>query len=212
MSIADLRKEYARESLTERDVDPDPIRQFMRWFDQARAAELLEPNAMALATATPEGHPSVRMVLLKAVDDRGFVFFTDYRSRKGRELEANPHASLAFWWDALQRQVRVEGTVSRVSVDESLSYFKSRPHGSKVGAWASMQSAVLNARDALEREVIRLMEKFPEGTEVPLPHHWGGYRIVPHAIEFWQGRVSRLHDRIRYHRDGDTWKLGRLSP
>ena len=212
MSIADLRKEYARESLTERDVDPDPIRQFMRWFDQARAAELLEPNAMALATATPEGHPSVRMVLLKAVDDRGFVFFTDYRSRKGRELEANPHASLAFWWDALQRQVRVEGTVSRVSVDESLSYFTSRPHGSKVGAWASMQSAVLNAREALEREVIRLMEKFPEGTEVPLPGHWGGYRVAPRTIEFWQGRVSRLHDRIRYHRDGDTWKLGRLSP
>ena len=212
MSIADLRKEYARESLTERDVDPDPIRQFMRWFDQARAAELLEPNAMALATATPDGHPSVRMVLLKAVDDRGFVFFTDYRSRKGRELEANPHASLAFWWDALQRQVRVEGTVSRVSVDESLWYFTSRPHGSKVGAWASMQSAVLNAREALEREVIRLMEKFPEGTEVPLPGHWGGYRVAPHTIEFWQGRVSRLHDRIRYHRDGDIWTRGRLSP
>jgi pyridoxamine 5'-phosphate oxidase len=151
-------------------------------------------------------------VLLKAVDDRGFVFFTDYRSRKGRELEANPHASLAFWWDALQRQVRVEGTVSRVSVDESLSYFTSRPHGSKVGAWASMQSAVLNAREALEREVIRLMEKFPEGTEVPLPGHWGGYRVAPHTIEFWQGRVSRLHDRIRYHRDGDIWTRGRLSP
>ncbi|MBM4193056.1 MAG: pyridoxamine 5'-phosphate oxidase [Gemmatimonadetes bacterium] len=212
MDLAALRQDYARESLSERDVDPDPVRQFEKWIHQAQNAGLIEPNAMALATSTPDGRPSVRMVLLKAVNQNGFVFFTDYRSRKGEELAANPHASLCFWWDALQRQVRVEGSVARASVDESTAYFKSRPHGSRIGAWASVQSAMLNARDALEREVLRFMEKFPEGTDVPLPHHWGGFRLTPETVEFWQGRPSRLHDRIVYRRHPDGWNIGRLSP
>lgn len=212
MSIADIRRDYALESLTERDVDPDPMRQFDRWFVQACNAELLEPNAMALATTTADGHPSCRIVLLKGVDPRGFVFFTDYRSRKGAELEKNPRAALCFFWDVLQRQVRITGTVSRTDVAESDAYFRSRPHGSRVGAWASTQSSHLPSRDALEREVAALLEKYPEGSDVPLPHHWGGYRVVPETIEFWQGRVSRLHDRIVYHREGDRWTMGRLSP
>ncbi len=212
MSIADIRRDYALESLTERDVDSDPMRQFDRWFVQACGAELLEPNAMALASTTADGHPSCRIVLLKGVDARGFVFFTDYRSRKGTELDANPHAALCFFWDVLQRQVRITGTVSRIPASESAEYFQSRPHGSRVGAWASTQSSHLSSRDLLEQEVVALLEKYPEGSDVPLPHHWGGYRVEPETIEFWQGRVSRLHDRIVYHRDGDQWKMGRLSP
>jgi pyridoxamine 5'-phosphate oxidase len=212
MSLADLRRDYALESLTERDVDPDPIRQFERWFEQARRAELLEPNAMSLATSTLDGHPSVRVVLLKGFDARGFVFFTDYRSRKGMELEANPRASLCFWWDALQRQVRVTGTASRVSTSESSAYFRTRPHGSRIGAWASHQSSRLASREALESEVARHFAKYPEGSDVPLPHHWGGYRVAPDAIEFWQGRQSRLHDRITYVRGNGGWQIERLSP
>jgi pyridoxamine 5'-phosphate oxidase len=212
MSLAELRQEYSRESLSERDVDADPFKQFEKWFSQAQNSGLVEPNAVALATATPDGRPSARMVLLKGMSEKGLVFFTDYRSRKGTELEANPNAALCFWWDVLQRQVRVEGSVTRVSVDESTKYFKSRPRGSQVGAWASMQSAMLSARDALEREVLRLIEKFPEGSEIPLPKHWGGYRLAPTAFEFWQGRPSRLHDRITYTRQGEKWVIGRLSP
>jgi pyridoxamine 5'-phosphate oxidase len=212
MSLADLRRDYALESLTERDVDPDPIRQFERWFEQARRAELLEPNAMSLATSTLDGQPSVRVVLLKGFDARGFVFFTDYRSRKGMELEANPRASLCFWWDALQRQVRVTGAVSRVPTAESAEYFRTRPHGSRIGAWASHQSSRIASREALEREVARHFANYPEGTDVPLPHHWGGYRVAPGAMEFWQGRQNRLHDRIAYVRGGGGWKIERLSP
>lgn len=212
MDLASLRQDYARESLTERDVDPDPFRQFEKWFDQAKTGGLIEPNAMALATATADGKPSVRMVLLKGVDAGGFVFFTDYRSRKGRELTENPNASLCLWWDALQRQVRIDGTVARIAAAESLKYFSTRPYGSQVGAWASLQSSVLVARDMLEREVAKFLKQYPEGTEVPLPHHWGGYRVTPSAIEFWQGRPSRLHDRIVYTREGDAWRIGRLSP
>ncbi|MDA1080112.1 MAG: pyridoxamine 5'-phosphate oxidase [Gemmatimonadetes bacterium] len=212
MSLADLRQEYARELLTESDVDADPFRQFTKWFEQAQNAGLVEPNAMALATATPEGRPSVRMVLLKGAEPSGFVFFTDYRSRKGQELTANPNAALCMWWDVLQRQVRIEGTVSRISVAESLKYFRSRPYESQVGAWASFQSSVLIARDVLEREVAAFLKKYPEGTEVPLPHHWGGYRLAPTSIEFWQGRQSRLHDRIHYSRTDSAWTIGRLSP
>lgn len=212
MDLASLRKDYARESLGEADVDRDPLGQFEKWFEQAKKAGLMEPNAMALATATADGAPSVRMVLLKGADARGFVFFTDYRSRKGTELEANPRAALCLWWDVLQRQVRIEGTVARISAAESLKYFSTRPYGSQVSAWASLQSSVIAAREMLEREVAQFLKKYPEGAEVPLPHHWGGYRIAPTRIEFWQGRQSRLHDRILYSRAGADWTISRLSP
>jgi pyridoxamine 5'-phosphate oxidase len=213
VDLTSLRQEYARESLDERDVDRDPVRQFDKWFEQARKAGLIEPNAMALATATPDGRPSVRMVLLKGADARGFVFFTDYRSRKGRELDANPRAALCLWWDVLQRQVRIEGTVARIPAAESLKYFSTRPYRSQVGAWASFQSSVIAAREVLEQEVARFLKRYPEGTDVPLPHHWGGYRVAPESIEFWQGRPSRLHDRILYTRGPDgAWSLSRLAP
>ena len=210
MDLADLRRDYARESLSERDVAADPIMQFEKWFAQALTAGMIEPNAMTLATSTRDGHPSARIVLLKGVDAKGFVFFTDYRSRKGTELEANPHVSLCFWWGELQRQVRITGTVARASREESEAYYRTRPHGSRIGAWASHQSAPLASREPLELEVKRLEEKYPD--EVPLPPHWGGYRVTPDSIEFWQGRPSRLHDRIVYARDGNSWRIGRLSP
>jgi pyridoxamine 5'-phosphate oxidase len=210
MDLASLRQDYARESLTERDVDADPIRQFEKWFEQALRGGMVEPNAMTLATSTPDGHPSARIVLLKSVDANGFVFFTDYRSRKGTELAANPHVSLCFWWDALQRQVRITGTVARIARGESEAYFRTRPHGSRIGALASHQSTPLASREVLENEVKRLEHAFPD--DVPLPPHWGGYRVTPDSFEFWQGRPSRLHDRIVYTRDGGNWTLSRLSP
>ena len=210
MDLADLRRDYARESLSERDVAADPIAQFEKWFVQAQGAGMVEPNAMTLASSTRDGHPSARIVLLKGFDARGFVFFTDYRSRKGAELESNPNVSLCFWWGELQRQVRITGTVARASREESEAYYRTRPHGSRIGAWASHQSAPLASREPLEREVARLEQKYPD--DVPLPPHWGGYRVTPEAVEFWQGRPSRLHDRIVYTRDGGAWRIGRLSP
>jgi pyridoxamine 5'-phosphate oxidase len=215
MSPADLqqmRQDYARESLTERDVDADPIAQFGKWFEQARNAGLVEPNAMTLATVDYRGLPSARVVLLKGVDRRGFVFFTDYRSRKGEELEQNPAAALCFWWDVLQRQVRIEGIVKKVSLVESAEYFRSRPRGSQIGAWASHQSAPLARRGELDDAVAARERLHPEGTEVPLPPHWGGFCLEPSRIEFWQGRPSRLHDRIVYTRFDSAWTIGRLSP
>jgi len=212
MTVADLRRDYSFERLDEGAVDPDPMRQFDRWFEQARKAELLEPNAMALATSTKDGVPSSRMVLLKGADARGFVFFTDYRSRKGAELDANPRAALCFWWDVLQRQVRITGTTARVAEADSAEYFRTRPHGSRIGAWASHQSSPLPSRGALEAEVARLSARFPDGAEVPLPAHWGGFRVAPETLEFWQGRPSRLHDRILYTRDGGSWRISRLAP
>ncbi|MCC6245590.1 MAG: pyridoxamine 5'-phosphate oxidase [Gemmatimonadaceae bacterium] len=211
MAIADIRKDYLQASLTEQDVDTDPFVQFHKWFDEAIRAEVLEPNAMFLATATPDAYPSGRVVLLKAADARGFVFYTDYRSRKGNELSDNPHASLCFFWPELERQVRIVGAVQRVSRAESDEYFQSRPQASRVGAWTSTQSAVLTSRDELEQALARNAAHFGDGP-VPLPDHWGGFRVVPEEIEFWQGRSSRLHDRIQFRKEAGAWVLRRLSP
>jgi pyridoxamine 5'-phosphate oxidase len=199
------------DDLREADADPDPLRQFQLWFDAAVAAGLPEPNAMTLATCTADGVPSARIVLLKVCDERGLAFFTNYRSRKGRELANNPRAALVFFWPALERQVRVEGRVELVSADESDAYFASRPVNSRLGAWASDQSVVISGRDELERRQRELEAQFPDG-RVPRPPHWGGYRVVPDVFEFWQGRPSRLHDRLRYRRVENRWVIERLSP
>jgi pyridoxamine 5'-phosphate oxidase len=211
MSIANLRREYSQAPLDEKDVDPDPLVQFTRWFEEAIAAELPDANAMALATATPDGHPSVRIVLLKGVDERGLVFFTDYRSRKAIELDENPRVALAFYWHAIERQVRVEGAAEKVSAPESDAYFLSRPVGSRLGAWASPQSTVIPSRQWLDAEYARVAARFAGG-EVPRPEHWGGYRILPDMFEFWQGRPNRLHDRLRYRLGPAGWILERLAP
>ncbi|AGW91490.1 MULTISPECIES: pyridoxamine 5'-phosphate oxidase [Cupriavidus] len=209
--LADLRRTYVLGSLSETDVAPDPMSQFKRWFDEAVTAKLPEPNAMTLATVDATGQPSARIVLLKGIDDRGFTFFTNYESRKGLDLAANPRAALLFHWVQLERQVRVEGYVEKVSDDESDAYFASRPLGSRVGAWASEQSREVPGRDVLEQRELEYRSKF--GENPPRPPHWGGYRLVPTALEFWQGRPSRLHDRIAYrvHPDG-SWQIVRLSP
>ncbi|HEX2218423.1 MAG TPA: pyridoxamine 5'-phosphate oxidase [Gemmatimonadales bacterium] len=211
VSIADLRREYARARLDEKDVSPDPVAGFARWFAEAQAAAVDEPNAMVLATATPDGRPSARVVLLKGFDERGFVFFTDYRSRKGAELEANPRAALALYWGEVERQVRIEGTVTRTSEQESELYYRTRPLGSRLGAWVSHQSLPIASRNVLEAGLREVERRFAGG-DVPLPPHWGGYRLWPELFEFWQGRESRLHDRIRYRRDGEHWSIERLSP
>jgi pyridoxamine 5'-phosphate oxidase len=210
--VARLRKEYTRTGLKESDAASDPIVQFRRWFDEALTADLHEPNAMTLATATPDGHPSARVVLLKGFDGRGFVFYTSYEGRKGGELEANPHCALVFYWGELERQVRVEGRASRIPEEESDGYFGSRPRGSRLGAWASEQSRPVESRSTLE-ERLRDLEAEYEGREVPRPPFWGGYRVEPYSIEFWQGRENRLHDRLVYrHADSGEWRRERLQP
>ena len=211
MSLADVRREYLGEPLSEAHSDPDPMRQFVRWFDHVRDVEI-DPTAMALATATAEGRPSVRMVLLKGVDDRGFAFFTNYESRKAREIEATGWASLLFFWRTLERQVRIDGTVERVSPAESDAYFATRPPDSRLSVYASRQSESLESRDLLEEAFERAKRTYGDGA-VPRPDWWGGYRVVPNEFEFWQGRASRLHDRLRYAKQSDgTWLRERLAP
>jgi len=209
--VAHLRNEYARESLDEKEVARDPFLQFARWFQEALNCGLAEPTAMTLATADAGGHPSARTVLLKGYDERGFSFYSNYESRKGRELAQNPMAALLFYWIELERQVRIEGRVEQVSPEESDEYFASRPLGSRIGAWASPQSQVLAHREELEAQIADLESKY--GDHPPRPPHWGGYRLVPEVLEFWQGRPSRLHDRIRYAREGPgSWRIERLAP
>lgn len=211
-TVAALRREYSSMGLSEGDVDRDPIVQFTRWFEQALAATVPEPNAMTVATATRDAVPSARVVLLKGFDARGFVFYTNYEGQKGRELAENPVAALVFHWVELHRQVRVVGAVEKVSAEESDAYFQSRPRGSRLGAWASHQSTVLSGRDVLEARLAELTAKYGEGA-IPLPPYWGGYRVIPASLEFWQGRSSRLHDRLRYTRQPDgSWPIERLSP
>ncbi len=207
---AAMRQNYDRSVLVEADADADPVVQFGRWFEEALAGGLKEPNAMALGTVDVDGRPSVRMVLLKGYDERGFCFYTNTQSRKGQELAGNATCALMFWWDVLHRQVRIEGRAEPVSAAEADAYFASRPHGSQVGAWASPQSRVVPGREAIEAAEREMLARYP--AEVPRPTHWSGYRVVPECIEFWQGRVSRLHDRLRYTRVDDAWRIERLAP
>ena len=210
MSISDLRQEYWSAELVEDDLAADPFKQFALWFDDALRAEVPLANAMTLATADAAGRPSARVVLLKGADANGFVFYTNYESRKAREIAVNPYASLVFMWPQLERQVRIEGIVEKVSAEESDAYFDSRPLGSRLGAWASPQSMPLPSRLTLASKVAAIMLRY--GTAPPRPAHWGGYRVRPDAIEFWQGRPDRLHDRLRYVRQDVCWKIERLAP
>jgi pyridoxamine 5'-phosphate oxidase len=211
MSIADLRKDYTLAGLRRVELEANPIQQFQKWFQQALDAQLVEPTAMTLATADQKGRPSARIVLLKGLDECGFIFFTNYESRKGRELAENPNAALVFHWGELERQVRVRGTATRLSREEAEKYFMGRPRGHQLGAWVSTQSEVITNRALLEKQLKDFEQKFPDA--VPLPPFWGGFVLSPAEIEFWQGRLNRLHDRFRYTREPDnTWLLERLAP
>jgi pyridoxamine 5'-phosphate oxidase len=212
MPLADLRRDYSLSGLFEKDLARDPIRQFEHWFQEAEAAKIPEPNAMICALATRSGQPSARTVLLKGLDGRGFVFYSNYESRKGRELAENPRASLLFPWIAQERQVIVEGSVTKIPREESDAYFHSRPHASQLAAWASPQSAVIAGRNVLD-EALKTFEEKYAGQEVPMPPHWGGYRVHHDTVEFWQGRHGRLHDRLRYRREQNgAWAVDRLAP
>jgi pyridoxamine 5'-phosphate oxidase len=212
MDLAKLREEYRQGELREEDLEDNPMEQFRVWIEQAQETELLEPNAVILATADAEGRPSTRTVLIKAFDERGFVFYTNYESRKARQIAENPQVSLCFLWLPLERQVMVNGRAEKVSKTESLKYFMQRPLSSRIGAWASPQSQVISTRSILEEKFAEMRRRFSEG-KVPLPDNWGGYRVIPESIEFWQGRQSRLHDRFRYSRQDDNqWQRVRLAP
>ena len=211
MDASHLRREYTRAGLDRGDVDPDPVLQFHNWFEKVIEADLHEPNAMILATASRDDKPSARIVLLKGYDERGFVFYTNYEGRKAREIEANPLCALLFYWGELERQVRIEGRAYRISEEESDAYFLSRPRGSRLAAWASEQSRPVESRSILE-ERVRALEADYGGREVPRPPFWGGYRVEPEVIEFWQGRENRLHDRLVYRRTKGEWRIERLQP
>ncbi len=198
-------------TLSERDIHADPFDQFNSWFQQVLDAKILKPDAMTLATASAKGKPSARIVLLKGVDRRGFSFYTNYESSKGRQLSENPHAALLFHWPQFERQIRIEGSVEELTRDESLQYFSTRPRNSRIGAWASHQSQIIESRSSLESQFKEYQKRF-RNADVPLPDHWGGYRLIPNRIEFWQGRANRLHDRISYVRDEASWRIYRLSP
>ncbi len=211
-SIADIRKDYQLQSLLETAVADNPFEQFNRWWDDAIQSELEEVNAMTLATASASGMPSARIVLLKSATADGFVFFTNYNSHKGKELEENPFACLVFFWKELERQIRITGTIEKVSAEESDEYFYSRPEGSRIGAWASPQSSVIPSREINENNIEKYVQEF-EGTEITRPPHWGGYIVKPTVIEFWQGRPNRLHDRLQYSKMQDgCWRIDRLAP
>jgi len=211
-TLADLRREYASRALTEEAADTDPLRQFAAWFDEALKSQLIDVNAMTLATASPGGEPAARIVLLKGVDESGFVFYSNYESAKGRDLSANPRACLLFFWAEIERQVRITGAVTRTTSEESESYFHSRPFESQIGAVISDQSRTVSDRSRLEKRYAETAEKY-QGSIVPRPDHWGGYRVKPETIEFWQGRTSRLHDRLLYSRQADgSWSRSRLEP
>jgi pyridoxamine 5'-phosphate oxidase len=211
MNIADLRRNYTQAGLLETDIAANPFRQFQLWFEQAVAANLAEPNAMTLATVTAAGKPSARIVLLKGFDDRGFVFYTNYNSQKGVELQAHPFAALVFLWHDLERQIRIEGKIELVSEAESTAYFHSRPVSSQLGAWASEQSTAIADRSVLENRLRQLEQEYLDRA-IPKPPHWGGIRVIPQEIEFWQGRPSRLHDRLRYQLVDGIWQIARLAP
>jgi pyridoxamine 5'-phosphate oxidase len=209
--IADLRRNYTQAGLLESEIVANPYAQFKLWFEQAVAAEILEPNAMTIATVTAEGKPSARIVLLKDFDDRGFVFYTNYNSQKGVELQHCPYAALVFLWGDLERQVRIEGKVELVAESEATAYFHSRPASSQLGAWASEQSSIIADRSILEQKLQQLETEY-QNTVIPKPPHWGGVRVIPQEIEFWQGRPSRLHDRLRYQLVDGNWQIDRLAP
>ncbi len=209
--VGELRKNYSLRELIQKEVDENPVKQFNRWYNEAIKCNIDEANAMSIATSSKEGIPSVRTVLLKAFDERGFVFYTNYKGKKAKELDENPVASLLFFWKELERQIRITGEVEKVSEEESAAYFKTRPRESQIGAWASDQSNEVPTREYLEEKYLEIKTKFG-GEEIPLPPFWGGYRVIPNRIEFWQGRPNRLHDRICYVKKGDKWETTRLSP
>lgn len=211
LDLQSMRREYRRSELDESSVDRDPFKQFERWFFEAQRSEVPEPNTMILATAGSDGHPNIRAVLLKLFDERGFVFFTNYNSHKAGEIDANPHVAAEFLWLELERQVRVRGRCEKISTAESLAYFAKRSRGSRIGAWISDQSSVIGSRKLLQMQFEKMKAKFKDG-DIPLPDFWGGYRITPESIEFWQGRENRLHDRILYTRNGEGWNISRLAP